>query len=201
MNNWREIVKAKGKLSAKTGLTTDLRENPLNKPDKNCLEKIKEYADYLKNHTGFLMSIGQSKYADEDGKRDSGKFGKYYEQVISRFNPIPEPVACKLLSMIESKKYDNQGPTYRSVKVDNEEWICGVVFDTDWDELDLAPYGSDYEDIQADAGFMAFAYIKNKHIDTKSYPIMLRHMAQLYKNFDAGFEAEIIREIDWRDKV
>ena len=39
MNNWKDLLKAKGKLSSKTEMTTDVR--PIPQPDKDCNGKIR----------------------------------------------------------------------------------------------------------------------------------------------------------------
>ena len=189
MNNWKDLLKAKGKLSSKTEMTTDVR--PIPQPDKDCNGKLEEYANKLRAHKGILFSL-----TENEEEKYSSKFGKYTETITGRYNTVPEKVACKLLDMIQSDEFVGKEVTYRSVKVEGVEWKCFVNFDDDWDEISWL--GGDWGDTRADAGFMAGCFNEKLHKTTKEYPIILRHHLWLEKKFDKELKAEWFKEVDWR---
>ena len=146
MSDWREIIKAKGKLSTIPKMKVDSKPIPTSNK-KDCNKKLKEYANDLDMNNGFLMFLGSS---DELGHKSSGKSGKgvlglddkYSESICSRYNPVPEKVACKLLDMIKDKSYENRGPIHRSIKLDEETWTCFVVIDTTRNRLEMKKCGN-----------------------------------------------------------
>ena len=199
MNNWKDLLKAKGKLSSKTEMTTNVK--PIPQPKKDCNGELKEYANKLRTHEGIVFSLTEN----EDVKYSS-KYGKYTEKIQGRYNTVPEKVACKLLDMIQSDEFLGKEVTYRTVKVEDEGtpfndgapvvWKCFVKFDNDWDGFEWG--GVNDKEFVADAGYLAGCFIEKLHKTTKEYPIWLSHKLWLEKEFDKKLKDEWLKELDWR---
>lgn len=187
---WANILKVKPVLESEITTPKNIKRVP--KPRQNCEKKLQEYADKLANMDGFLFHLPKS---GGDTRQDE-KENKYFEKIVSRYEPVPEKVACKALRMLE--QYENQGAIHRSIKVDDVTWTVAVVLDLEWDEMNFAPHDADYTQIEADAGIMLTIYIEKEHKRTTEYPVLLWHMMRLYTDFSDELEAEALAAVDWR---
>tara|TARA_R110001592_G_scaffold131517_4_gene345508 strand:+ start:1387 stop:1959 length:573 start_codon:yes stop_codon:yes gene_type:complete len=139
MNEWREIVKAKGKLSTMPKMRTSLKKIPYTKKSK-CNEKLQEYSKYLEEVEGLSGTLpigklhvrGYNQRVLKDFK-SSTKL-EILERVIYLHKPIPEEVACKALEYLQRDETDDI--IYRTVK-DNSgsNWTVGVRIDNQYEEF------------------------------------------------------------------
>ena len=84
--DWEDIIKNKQIADTKTGLTTDLRENPLN-PKDDCNKKLRRASEYLQN----LVPQIKAKLQQEMDTINREDPPKYPERFWTRIeNPNPE---------------------------------------------------------------------------------------------------------------
>ena len=61
MSEWREIIKAKGKLSSVPTMRTNLKKVPTKPKKTDCNSRLKAYGEFLKNRKGIISELNLGK--------------------------------------------------------------------------------------------------------------------------------------------
>lgn len=208
MNNWREIIKAKGKLKNVPTMRTNLKKPPTKPEKKDCNTRLKAYGEYLSNRSSIISEVkvgvdfapavnkkfGSTREADED---DDG-YERYTERIISNVESVPEEVACKALEYLEEDHHDDI--VYRTIKDNSgQNWTIGWRVEDEFDD-DFAQEDLFFEDVAV----MLVVYPSNKYrgADNLPYPIMLSHRIILWnEDYTDKVKREMLNRIDWRGQA
>lgn len=197
MSDWREIIKAKGKLvSSSKGIDLDIQPTPKKPKDKSCNQKLKEYSEYLLKRDSIMFEFNKG---ENFKSLHNKKYGptkevdideKYTERIIAQYRPLPEEVACKALEYLEDDSSNDI--EYRSFK-DNSgvEWVIGWLVQDEYDELMVDTLDAD------DAA--AVLIVSKRDDENLPYEVYLSHRIILwdYSSY-SDKEKEILNKIDWR---
>ena len=218
MSDWREIIKAKGKLTSTPKLDLDIRPTPKRPKDNSCNKKLEEYSDMLSIRPSLFAGLNilpLSEYDLDEGKEGSFKatfrttknyrgnvgvfpdsrlytketLGPILEKVAYKYEPVPEEVACKALSYFENSDITND-IQYRNFKdKSGKSWVIGWRVEDTFDD-----YLADEDDYFADASVMLVVYEQG---DTE-HSIHLSHRIMLNREFTEQEEDSITEKLDWR---
>jgi len=207
MSEWREIIKAKGKLSSKPTMRTNLKKVPTKPKKTDCNSRLKAYAEYLKNREGIISELNLGK--DLESMVDK-KFGptrevmdddpdvneKYTERVIAQAETIPEDVACKALEYLEEDHHDDI--KYRNFKDNSgKDWTIGWRVEDEFDD-DFAQEDLFFEDVSV----LLAVYPRNMKENDLPYPVMLSHRIILWnEDYTDKVKREMLDRIDWRGQA
>ena len=134
-----------------TQMKRKLKPIPEKPPKKTCMEKIKEYGDFLREREGILGRLEtqhddpderlfreESEEPDEEGKHPLAK----YERVYSRVRDIPEEVACKALEYL--KRGNAEDVQHRTFKHGEESWLIIWRVDIVFEEYPEEVFGENF---------------------------------------------------------
>lgn len=211
MNNWREIIKAKGKLKNVPTMRTNLRKVPV-KPEKNdCNARLKSYGEYLSNRASIMSEVkegidfapavnkphGSTREADES--LSTGDLNeRYTERIITNVKSVPEEIACKALEYLEEDHHDDI--VYRTMKDNSgQNWTIGWRVEDEFDD-DFAQEDLFFEDVAV--MLVVYPTDKYKGSDNLPYPIILSHRIILWnEDFTDKVKREMLNRIDWRGQA
>ena len=201
MNDWREIIKAKGKLTSTPKLDLDIRPTPKRPKDNSCNEKLEEYSKMLSERPSLFE--GLDILSSKEYELNEGKVGSYgatfrvtknkspvLEKIAYKYEPIPEEVACKALSYFENSDMTDD-IQYRNFKDKNSKsWKIGWRVEDVFDDA-LA----DEDDYFADVSVMLVVYELNSDLQ---HSIHLSHRIILNEELTEKEEDSITEKLDWR---
>ena len=198
MNEWREIMKAKGKLiSSSKGMDLDIKPTPKKPKDTNCNQKLKEYAKFLADRDSIMFELKAGKnfkptVSKKFGPtRESDEEDKYTERIIAQAATIPEEVACKALEYLEDDTNDDI--QYRNFKdKSGENWTIGWLVQNEYEDFMIENF-----DVE-DAAVLLVVYKKDATPADLPYPVYLSHRVILWEDNYQDHEEQILNEINWR---
>lgn len=208
MNNWQEILKAKGKLTSTSTIDLDELKPVPKRSNNSCNKKLKEYSEMLSERPTVFDGIDI--LSPKEYELDEGKIGSYgatfrktkryddnknnsspvLETIAHKYTPIPEEVACKALSYFE-----NSGITddiqYRYFKdKSGKSWTIGWRVEDIFDD-----FLADEDDYFADASVMLVIFETNSNL---RHHVHLSHRIILNEEFIVEEQGLIIDKLDWR---
>ena len=198
MSDWREIIKAKGKLvSSSKGFDLDIKPTPKRRKDTNCNQKLKEYAKFLADRDSIMFEL---KEGENFKPTVIKKFGptrevdideKYTERIIAQAETIPEEVACKALEYLEDDTRDDI--QYRNFKdKSGENWTIGWLVQNEYEDFMVENFDTE------DAAVLLVVYKKDATSADLPYPVYLSHRIILWESNYQDKEEQILNKIDWR---
>ena len=209
MSEWKEIIKAKGKLSSKPTMRTNLKKVPTKPKKRDCNSRLKAYATFLENREGIISELNLGEDFNPIVNR---KFGptrevddsahptneEYTERVIAQADTIPEEVACKAVEYLEDDTHDDI--QYRNFKDNSgKDWTIGWRVENEFDD-DFAQEDLFFEDVAV----MLVVYPSDKYKGPENlpHPIMLSHSIILWnEDYTYKVKREMVNRIDWRGQV
>ncbi len=207
MSEWKEIIKAKGKLSSKPTMRTSMRKVPTKPTKKDCNDRLKALGKFLLNRRGIFNEYDDS-YPDLPDAINK-KFGLtrmaednddpftnevFTEKIIVNTKTIPEDVACKALAYLDGNPTDDI--QYRNFKDSTgKDWTIGWRIEDEFDD-DFAQEDLFFEDVSV----MLVVY--ETRLAETNYPIFLSHRIILWNDsFSDKVKREMITKIDWRGEA
>jgi len=150
---WKDILKE----VITQGRVKEIEDIDIDIEDDECNRKLQQMANKLKNYNLLLeerWKAGWPRYAEyfesTESKSPSSKifqlfkkgvdYSQYFEQTRFTYNPIPEPVACKALEILESHQRtqsdgggDENSKTY-NFEHDGVDWRIIRSFNFDYQD-------------------------------------------------------------------
>tara|TARA_R100001079_G_C4447176_1_gene151751 strand:- start:1161 stop:1763 length:603 start_codon:yes stop_codon:yes gene_type:complete len=200
MSDWREIIKAKGKLTSTPKLDLDIRPTPKRPKDNSCNKKLEEYFKMLSERPSLFEDLDILSPEEYELGEGYPYFGATYrvtknessvlEKIAFKYEPIPEEVACKALSYFENSDITDD-IQYRNFKDKNSKsWKIGWRVEDVFDDA-LA----DEDNYFADISVMLVVYELNSELQ---HSIHLSHRIILNKELTEKEEDSITEKLDWR---
>tara|TARA_R110000751_G_scaffold2061_3_gene11169 strand:- start:890 stop:1510 length:621 start_codon:yes stop_codon:yes gene_type:complete len=204
-NEWREIIKAKGKLSTKpstkpsVGTSIKTKLKPIPQPsESNCNKKLEEYANMLERKISAVsMWDNVWNYSARLSRKTSGVEDEWFERIIYDYHPIPEEVACKALEYFNAAAH-TEDVNWRTVKDKTDElWYVGWRVDKVWDNsMGQSDAGVTLIISNADIGGSGYSKIRWHNGGGGTF-VHLSHRV-IIDNGSQLDEKEILSKIDWR---
>ena len=206
-SNWREIIKAKGKLTSTPKLDLDIRPTPKRPKNNSCNKKLEEYSKMLSERPSLFEGLDILSFKEyELSESKVGSYGATFrvtknnynftnespilEKIAYKYEPIPEEVACKALSYFENSDITDD-IQYRNFKdKSGKSWKIGWRVEDVFDD-----FLADEDDYFADVSVMLVVYELNSDLQ---HSIHLSHRIILNKEFTEKEEDSITEKLDWR---